>query len=239
VSADPGVAAPTRGWRLSVAFCPAPPLLLPVVAGRAVDTTTPLRAACADAVAAALATGPEVVVVVGACEPGARYGAGDTGTLRGFGVDLDVPFDGPSAPDGRPVPLPLIIGAWLLDDAGWRGRRVGVPPDDLGSVLGELPDRVAVLVMGDGSARRTVKAPGYLDPAAEPFDASVAAALRAGDAGALAELDRAEGERLLAAGVPAWRAVGRAVAGRPVDARLRYDDAPFGVGYLVADWTVG
>ena len=41
-----------------------------------------------------------------------------------------------------------------------------------------------------------------------------------------------------AAGVPAWRAVGRPVADQPVRATLRYDDAPFGVGYLVADWTV-
>ena len=82
----------------------------------------------------------------------------------------------------------------------------------------------------------SVKAPGYLDEAAGPFDARVAAALTAGDPGALAALDLAAGERLLAAGVPTWRAVGTALAGRDVIARLHYDDAPFGVGYLVADW---
>ena len=53
-----------------------------------------------------------------------------------------------------------------------------------------------------------------------PFDAAVATALAAGDAGALAALDAAEGERLLAAGVPTWRAVGAALAGRDVTARL-------------------
>jgi hypothetical protein len=90
--------------------------------------------------------------------------------------------------------------------------------------------------MGDGSARRTLKAPGYLDDAAGPFDAAVAAALAAGDAAALARLDLAEGERLLAAGAPSWRAVGAALSGRTFTARLHYDDAPFGVGYLVADW---
>ena len=238
MSADPAVAGRSSGRRLSVAFCPAPPLLLPAVAGAAVDTTAPLRAACAGAVAAALAGGPEVLVVVGAGEPGVRYGAGDTGSLRGFGVAHDIPFDGPARPGGRSVPLPHTVGAWLLDEAGWRGRRLGVSPDDLGPALDELP-AAAVLVMGDGSARRTVKAPGYLDPAAEPFDATAAEALRSGDARALAGLDPAEGERLLASGVPAWRALGRALDGRPVDARLRYDDAPFGVGYLVADWRVG
>ena len=49
-------------------------------------------------------------------------------------------------------------------------------------------------------------------------------------------LDPAEGERLLAAGVPTWRAVGAALAGRDVAAALQLDAAPFGVGYLVADW---
>jgi hypothetical protein len=55
-------------------------------------------------------------------------------------------------------------------------------------------------------------------------------------AAALAELDPAEGERLLAAGVPTWRAVGHALAGQAVTARLHHDSAPYGVGYLVADW---
>ena len=79
--------------------------------------------------------------------------------------------------------------------------------------------------MGDGSARRTVKAPGYLDPAAEPFDARVATALAAGDAGALAGLDPAEGERLLAAGVPdlagGRRRARRAHVHRPAAPRRR------------------
>jgi hypothetical protein len=90
--------------------------------------------------------------------------------------------------------------------------------------------------MGDGSARRGVKAPGYLDKAAAPFDAAVARALGAGDAGALAGLDVDEGKRLLAAGVPVWRAVGAALAGRAITARLHHDAAPFGVGYLAASW---
>ena len=90
--------------------------------------------------------------------------------------------------------------------------------------------------MGEGSARRSVKAPGVPRRRGRPFDAAVAAALAAGDAAALAALDPAEGERLLAAGVPAWRASAPRSTGRPVTARLHLDDAPFGVGYLVADW---
>jgi hypothetical protein len=239
VSADPPPTPVPGGRRLAVAFCPSPPLLLPVVAGRAADDTAGLREACAAALAAALAGGPDVVVVVGAGEAGIRYGAGDLGTLRGFGVDLDVPFAGPARADGRRVPLSHTVGAQLLDRAGWTGTRLGVAPDDLAPALREQAGAVAVLAMGDGSGRRTLKAPGHLDPAAGPFDATVAAALGSGDAAALAALDPAEGDRLLAAGVPTWRAVGQVVGDRPVRATLRYDDAPFGVGYLVADWVVG
>ncbi|MGY1745657.1 hypothetical protein [Blastococcus sp. SYSU D00695] len=227
-----GPAAP-----LSIAFCPCPPLLLPAVEGRAAPETEALRAACAAAVEAVLAGGPETVVVVG---PGAsgRYGAGDAGDLRGVGVDLAVPFAGGARPGGRRTPTALTVGAWLLDRAGHTGPRLGVGPEDLAGALAGLPGGAAVLALGDGSARRTVKAPGYLDDDAAPFDAAVAAALASGDAGALAGLDAAAGERLLAAGVPVWRAVGRVLGGRAVVApRLLHDAAPFGVGYLVATWT--
>lgn len=182
---------------------------------------------------------PEVVLVVGAgAAEGVRYGAGDVGDLTPFGVPVRLPFEGRVRPGGRRLPLAHTVGAWLLDQAGYCGTRVGLAPADLSGLLAALPGPVGVLAMADGSARRSVKAPGYLDPAAEPFDAAVSAALRAGDAETLAALDPAEGERLLAAGVPTWRAVGAALSGRSVLARLHHDAAPFGVGYAVADWAV-
>ena len=220
-----------------MAFCPGPPLLLPAVAGRAAADTAALRRACAEAVGAVLAGGPDVVVVVGEGVPdGVRYGVGDVGELAGFGVALRIPFSGEARDGGRPVPLAHTVGAWLLDQAGHTGARLGVGPGDLAAALAEQGGPAAVLAVGDGSARRTLKAPGYLDPAAEPFDDAVAAALAAGDPDALAALDPGEGARLLAAGVPTWRAVGGALAGRHATARLHLHEAPFGVGYLVADW---
>lgn len=229
--------APAGPAVLPVAFCPAPPLMLPVLAGRAAAETSVLRTACAEAVEEALAFRPEVVVVVGpGGRRGVRYGAGDAGDLREFGLPVTFPFAGRARPGGRRVPLAHTVGAWLLDQAGCGGVRLGVDPTDLEETLAGLPGSVAVLALGDGSARRTVKAPGYLDPAAEPFDAAVATALAAGDAAALAALDQQEGERLMAAGVATWRAVGRALAGRPVSGRLLEHQAPYGVGYLVAAW---
>ncbi len=219
-----------------VAFCPCPPLLLPSVAGRAATDTAGLRAACAEAVDAVLAGRPEVVVVV-APDAGGRYGPGDGGDLRGFGVDVEVPLAGPRRADGRRAPLGLTVGAWLLDAAGHTGARIGVGPPDLAAAVAGSPGPVGVLAMGDGSARRSLRAPGHLDAAAAPFDAAVAGALAAGDAAALAALDATEGERLLASGVPVWRSVGTLLAGRDVTARLLADEAPFGVGYLVAAWS--
>ncbi|WP_040339881.1 hypothetical protein [Candidatus Blastococcus massiliensis] len=225
---------------MTVAFCPAAPLLLPAVEISAVPETADLRRACAAAVEAMLAAGPGTVVVVGPEAPaGARYGAGDVASLRGFGLDVDVPFAGPPAAGGSTAPPVFAVGAWLLDEAGFSGARVGVGPDELARVLAGIAGPVGVLALGDGSARRGVKAPGYLDEAAAPFDAGVAESLAAGDAAALAALDPTAGERLLAAGVPVWRAVGAALTGRAVAGRLHADVAPFGVGYLVADWTTG
>ena len=222
---------------IAVAFCPSPPLLLPAVEGHADPATDELRRACADAVERMLAQRPEVVVVVGDwAAPGVRFGGGDYGDLRGFGVDLEIAFDGHVRPGGRRLPLAHTLGAWLLDGAGFAGTRVGVGPDDLAQLVRDLPGSLGVLAMGDGSARRTVKAPGYLDDAAAPFDQAVATALADGDAGSLAALDLADGERLLAAGAATWRAVGAALRGREISGRVHLDTAPFGVGYLVADW---
>ncbi len=238
MTADPaGAPARPDPAAAAVAFCPSPPLLLPAREGRAAAETAGLRRACADAVAAMLAVRPEVVVVVGdGGPPGVRFGPGDAGDLRGFGVELELHFDGRVRPGGRRLPLAHTVGAWLLHEARFPGVRVGVSPADVHQLLRDLPGPVGVLAMGDGSARRSVKAPGYLDPSAGAFDAAVASTLSTGDADALAALDPEEGRRLLAAGVPTWRAVGTALAGRGVTARLHYDEAPFGVGYLVADW---
>ncbi len=233
-----GPSLPSRPSGPPVAFCPSAPLLLPAVEGSPATETTELRGACLAAVAAMLASGPDAVVVVaGGAAVGTRYGAGDVARLDGLGLDLDVPFAGTPAARPEVAGPEFAVGAWLLDEVAYRGGRIGVGPGELDRVLADSAGSVGVLALADGSARRGVKAPGYLDERAAPFDAAVATALADGDAAALAGLDPGEGERLLAAGVPVWRAVGAALAGRTVTGRLHADVAPFGVGYLVADWT--
>ena len=287
---------------VAAALCASPPLLHPALTGRAV-VLPELRAACAEAVARVLRSGPELVVVVGpapatgewdpderfdpaAFAPGvvsgrpvsSRVVSGDV--VSGDVVSGDVALDGPGPRDAGPdgagpsgagrglLPLSLGLGAMLLDQAGYRGLRrlvtVGqAEPTDACAALGvELATkavRTALLVMGDGSARRSLKAPGHLDPRAEPFDAHIERAVRTGRLGALLDLDEALARDLMATGRPAWQVLAGAMAGgRGADdagadaggaeggradtaeldgalsTEVLYRDDPFGVAYLVA-----
>jgi argininosuccinate lyase len=151
------------------------------------------------------------------------------------------------------LPGPAFAAARSRDEAAAAAARIGFPVvvkpaagsgsigvrrcADPAEVAAGLPGRLGLLVVGDGSARRSAQAPGYVDPRAAGFDAAVAAALATGDAAALRDLDPARGAELLAGGVPAWRVAGHAAAGVEFDAELLRDEAPYGVGYLVAAWT--
>ncbi len=228
---------------VAVACCPHPPLLVPQVAQGVAPRLDPLRTACDDAVAELLAAAPDIVVVLGSApQPGAWPGDAG-GSLRPYGVDLRAGGDGADE-----LPLALTVGAWLLDRAGWTGRRAYVAAGaatgaeaGTSELLGAHSGREAVLCMADGSAKRSTRAPGYLDERAAGHDARVATALRGGDAAALAALDLDLAAQLWAGGGPAWRALGRLLLGpdRPRGsprANLLHDEAPFGVGYLVATW---
>jgi hypothetical protein len=91
--------------------------------------------------------------------------------------------------------------------------------------------------MGDGSACRTLKAPGYLDERAAPYDAEVGAALGAADAHALLRLDPDLSRELLVAGRAPWQVLAGAAGDRPVaTVGLSHFAAPYGVGSHVVTW---
>jgi hypothetical protein len=190
----------------AVAFVPSAPFLL-------LDDGPPgLRSAIDEALAALLG---DVVVVGAAPTPGWVEGEAD---LSAYGVPVE--------PPARPLPLSLSVGTTLLGD---RPHRLwGLPAAD-------LPAADCLVVVGDGSAKRTEKAPGHLDLRAEAFDRSVERALADGDPESLAALDAALAAELWASGVTAWRAVLRLAPG-PWRGRVLYADAPYGVGYVVATW---
>jgi hypothetical protein len=91
--------------------------------------------------------------------------------------------------------------------------------------------------MGDGTACRSVKAPGYLDDRAEGVDASIAQALGNGDRdGFFAALDADLARELKISGRSPWQIL-TAAADEDRIASVLYEDAPYGVGYFVAGWS--
>jgi hypothetical protein len=232
------------------ALCPSPPLLAPGVTGRA-DVLPELREACEAAVAWLLAAAPDAVTVIGPATVTATWPPDSVPDLSMHAPALyrlaRLAAAGPRVdPLSSALPLSLAVGAQLLDGAGYAGPRVlqsiaeSASPDacrDLGRDLAADAPLSALLVMGDGTARRSAAAPGYLDERAEPFDTVVEQAVRDGDVPALAALDPDLARDLLAAGRPAWQVLAGALAAttavRP-STRILYSDAPFGVAYLVA-----
>jgi hypothetical protein len=130
-----------------------------------------------------------------------------------------------------PLPLPLAVGAALLGDRPHRLLAV-----DGSAVV--LPPGASVLVVGDGTAKRTEKAPGQFDPRAAAVDEALVAALRRGLPQDLA-LDPVLARELMVEGLDVWRSVAASLAGTvegTFAAEVLYADAPFGVGYAVATW---
>ncbi|KQW06027.1 hypothetical protein ASD08_41825 [Streptomyces sp. Root369] len=223
---------------------------MPPVAAGAAPELDGARAACTDALGVLAAARPDRLVVVGPAEQSGRgpHPQGARGSFRGFGVGVDVrlgPEQGP-APQS-PLPTSLAVAAWLLDRVGWsdapiEGLGVGEPLEperciQTGREIAARAERVALLVMGDASACRTLKAPGYLDERAAPFDAEVARALGAADVAALKALDAELAYELKASGRACWQVLAGAAEGADLGGSLLYEDAPYGVGYVVATWS--
>ena len=103
----------------------------------------------------------------------------------------------------------------------------------LGQELAGRSNRTALLVMADGSACRSPRAPGHFDQRAAGFDAAIEHAVRTGDLGALHALDQDLARDLLAAARPTWQVLAAAMPSH-LDARILYANAPLGVYYLVA-----
>ncbi|MFF7414379.1 class III extradiol dioxygenase subunit B-like domain-containing protein [Streptomyces lydicus] len=234
---------------VAAALCPCPPLLVPEVAAGAAPELDGLRAACLDAIGVLAAARPDRLVVVGPADRAGQgpHPQGALGSFRGFGVDLDVSLGAAEETPERELPPSLAVGAWLLsradwDDAPMEGLGVAQPLPlerclPLGRELAASAPRVALLVMGDGSACRTVKAPGYFDERAEGFDAAAAHALGTADLPALRALDATLAADLQASGRACWQVLTGAAEDADLTGRLLRDEAPYGVGYFVATWS--
>ncbi|WP_327636914.1 class III extradiol dioxygenase subunit B-like domain-containing protein [Kribbella sp. NBC_00482] len=224
---------------VAAAVCPHPPLLVPEVATGAAPELDDLRAACLAAVES-LATADHLVVI-GSGFP-ATYESEAGGSFGAYGAPGVRFGSGPAV-----LPLSLAIGGWLLEQTKaaqlprtYRAVMADTPPDacvQLGREIADSNDRVGLLVMGDGSARRSEHSPVHLHPRAEIFDTTVANALRHRDLDVLKALDPDLAGELQAAGRAPWQVLAGALERTSLSGDLTYEAAPYGVGYLVASFT--
>lgn len=121
------------------------------------------------------------------------------------------------------LPLSLLVAARVLSDGnpavpcaavsvGEDGEQIRRITREVVRAAAESPDRVALVVMGDGSAGRASNSPGYLIDGAIDYDDAVLAALGSGSFHALADLDAETGRRVMAAGAEIWPALGQALS---------------------------
>ncbi len=226
---------------VSAAVCPHPPLLVPEVASGAAHELDDLRTACLAAIEPLSAADRLLVVGSGAAPRPTSYDGSTSGSFGAYGAP------GVRVGTGDAVlPLSLAMGAWLIEQtkaADLPRSYLAVPTDaspahclELGREIAGGNDRIGLLVMGDGSARRSEHSPVHLHPRAEIFDTTVANALGRADSAVLAALDPDLAAELQAAGRAPWQVLA-GVLETGLTGDLAYHAAPYGVGYLVATFT--
>ncbi|TCC42459.1 class III extradiol dioxygenase subunit B-like domain-containing protein [Kribbella speibonae] len=225
---------------VAAAVCPHPPLLVPEVASGAAPELDDLRAASLTAVES-LATAAHIVVL-GSAAAASTYDGAAGGSFGAYGAPGVRFGTGPAV-----LPLSLAIGGWLLEQTKaahlprtYRAIPPDTPPDvcaRLGREIADGNDRIGLLVMGDGSARRSEHSPVHLHPRAEIFDTTVANALQHRNLDVLKALDPDLADELQAAGRAPWQVLAGALEGTSLSGDLTYEAAPYGVGYFVASFT--
>ncbi len=228
------------GAVLPVALVPASPLLLPGLTG-AGDPVPDLRAAVAAVVRDLVSTRPDEVVVLAEAEPAGEHRVGPELGLHRWGVGSGTAVRG----GGADVPLPFAVASVLLDAAGWDGPRrhvavaPGTPPDEAARAGAATVTGAGTgyLVLAEGTACRTEKAPGHLDPRAHAFDDLLLAALVDDLDGVLA-LDPGLAAELWVHGLAAWQALAGGM-GPGAALEPRWTGDPLGVFLVVAGAHLG
>lgn len=135
------------------------------------------------------------------------------------------------------------LRAACLGAVGWLGADVEVLADPQGArvaahLLGATSrsgDETSYLVVGNGSARRTEKAPGHLDERAAAYDDGLRSWLSGSGSGP-GSLDVELGAELLAA-TDGFVLMAERLGSWGAPA-VDYDDGPFGVQYWVLRWSI-
>ncbi|WEV77746.1 hypothetical protein O9K63_14290 [Janibacter cremeus] len=211
---------------------PAAPALLPGIGGAA-DPLADLRERARALVADTMTKGVTRLVVIGA--------ARSTQTWPSDAPSGAARFTTGRAPEGA-LPTDLEIGRLFAPSAGGEPVLQSIAADahpadclELGRSLAD--EETLLLVVADGPATLTEKAPGHLQPDAAPFADELGRALAAADTTALADLDPTTCDRLWMRGRPALQVLAGAFTGERVHGEVLAEESPFGVQYLLARWS--
>jgi hypothetical protein len=200
-----------------VTVVPSAPLLLPGYAGRD-DAAAGLRDACVSLLGELAGLAGGAVVLVAATDREPRSTRPPVGRRVG---ELLLRLAGVTAPDVVEVPWDAPTERCVA-----LGRSVG-------AVAGT--GEIDLVVVADGSARRSEKAPGYLDERSFAFDDAIVAALAAAEPDRLLALDASLGAELLAQGRAPLQVAAAAMGERAAYRCVSLDRSdPFGVLYVVA-----
>ena len=248
---------------IAAAMCPHPMALIPEVSGESGEWER-LRSACTEAVrqlnapfwylvgkAVPATDAPQLIVIVGgdgvtrSFDPASAYGSLlPNGILWRYGWGQD-------RPEAQPLPLSLTVGYWLLiesrvgdtgmllADSGFQAIDLEASPQEcaaLGRDLAGRAERVAMLVMGEGSTSMTVTAQREEGDQAKLCDDKVIQALEHADVEALAGLP-ATPFAARATGRAAWQVLAGAAQGHRFQSRLHWAEELDGLRYFVASWT--
>ena len=179
---------------VSAALVPAAPVIVPGLSGHTMPAPE-VRSAALDAIQRMIDAGvDEVIVLAEAVRDGLFDSTAPWGLHRIGGLH---PFSEAGAVFDQLLTMPLAIGASMLRDAGWTGttsfhaleRTMSADAAaEVGRGLGTTKRSVGLLLLGNGSACCTEKAPGSFHPQAETFNATLLTVIRQGDRAAMMEL---------------------------------------------------
>lgn len=216
----------------SVVLVPGAPVLVPELSGSAVADTEQFVAVVCDVLRQAR-RGASRVVVLGT-DPAGRS-LGDTrSTLLRWGVAVEV--GRPTAPPAphEAVPDAALIAWWLLDKAEIDLPRTftGLTPDSETGLTPAAGQGALVVVVADGPASLTPRAPVPEDPRGVALNEQLARWVRS--SGPLPDPGERVADEIGWWSRPAWRELAALVGGRKARRALSWE--PFGVGYHCGWW---
>ncbi len=224
----------------AVVFIPAAPLLCPDVD---VESLLADERAASIELVAELQQDAERIIVIGTGKSTTWFEDGGIGNTRGLGGVSHYTI----GTGLNELPQSLTVGASVVSAAGWAGD-VKALVIDAETTAGQrqvlakevvtraAAQRTLVVAVGDGSATRTEKAPGYIQPDALDFDAAVIRAIDSVDCNALMAIEQSTADRLWCGGLPSWQVVAQAID--TAQGAVVFESSPFGVNYFVASWRI-